>query len=233
MSVNSYWFNKANLFTLLFEFNNLDEHTIYLDKLEQELVDLENKMEIYYNGNEDEIKLLTSDETKYFEFSRQGSHELAAREHRGKTIRQLISKSLKEISIIKVLEDNNSKNKILIKSNNIDHSILIPTTTGLTKNIMDATSNVREFLKANNIHNYENQLYGPNHKVKINGNFVKINNEIINTEISLYRSNGRGDYRIWFSGLGEFAHANDELALINKNGIINIYNITKYNYLSF
>ncbi len=233
LSKNSYWFNKANLFTILFELNNVDEVTIELDKLEQELIDLENKMEIYYNGDEEQVKLLSSDETKYFEFSRQGSHELAAREHRGKVIKELIAKSLKELTLTEVIENVSSKNTTLLKEAKINYSILIPTATGLAKSIMDATSSVREFLKENGIHEYENQDYGPNHKVKLNGKYVLEDLNIRQTEISLYRSNGRGDFRIWFTDLKDFASANDELILIVKESTLLILNSSKFNYSDF
>lgn len=232
-SVNSYWFNKPNLFTLLFELNSIDEAKIELDKLEQELIDLENKMEIYYNGDEDQIKLLSSDETKYFEVSRQGSHELAAREHRGKVIKGLIAKSMKEQVPVEIQENISSKNKSTLQANGINFCTLIPTTTGLSKSIMDATSNVREFLKDNNIHNYEEQEYGPDHKIKIAGQFILEDLASKKTEVSLYRSNGRGDYRIWFTDLKDFAEANNELSLIFKDGFLTALNTSKYDYSSF
>ena len=233
LSENSYWFNKANLFTLLFELNNIDEKNLALEKLEQSLIELENKVDIYFNGDEDQIKLLTQDETKYFEVSRQGSNELAAREHRGKVIKDLVTKALKEESKAAISESTYSKNLSCLKLNKLSYSILIPTTTGLVKSIMDATSNVREFLKANQIHDYEKQNYGPNYKVKLEGKFVLGNLSLKNTEISLYRSNGRGDYRIWFSDLKEFAEANNELGLIIKNGILTVINISRHDYSEF
>ncbi len=226
---DSYWFNKANLFTLLIEFNDLNEANLNLDKLEQSLLEMENKVDIYFNGDEEQIKLLSSDETKYFEVSRQGSHELAAREHRGKVIKDLITKSLKEKVATKVSENPYSKNIAYLKEKEINYSILIPTNTGLIKNIMDATSSIREFLKTMLIHDYDTQEFGPNHKVKLIGKLINLDNEV-STEISLYRSNGRGDYRIWFTDLKSFASAEEELALIIKSGVINVLNVSKIDY---
>lgn len=50
------------------------------------------------------------------------------------------------------------------------------------------------------------------------------------SEVSLYRSNGRWDYRLWFKDLKTFAEPNDELALIKRDGIINVLNISKIDY---
>ena len=95
--------------------------------------------------------------------------------------------------------------------------------------IMDATSSVREFLKTMMVHDYDTQEFGPNHKIKLIGKFINLDNEV-STEISLYRSNGRGDYRIWFTDLKSFAGAEEELALIIKDGIINVLNVSKFDY---
>lgn len=218
-SKDSYWFNKANLFTLMVELNAVNETNINTDKLEHLLINLENKVDIYFNGDEQEMKLLSSDETKYFEVSRHGSHELSAREHRGKVVKEIIQQAIPE-----------PKNILLSK---IDHAILIPTNTGLTKSIMDATSSVRNFLLKNAIHDYENQEYGPTHKKKVDAQFIQENLTTTPTEASLYRSNGRGDYRIWFSELKTFAESNDELVLIVLDNKLSILNITKFEYSEF
>ncbi len=235
LSEGSYWFNKANLFTLIIELSRIEPNcNLDVQKLELLLLDLENKVDIYFNGDENEIMLLSSDETKFFELSRQGSHELSAREHRGKVIGSLIKQALPQNNVVK----NNFINiaDINISSFNeksISFAKLIPTETGLSKSIMDATSIVREFLKQNSIHNYELQKLGPFNKVKIKGFLINQDFSKIDTEISLYRSNGRGDFRIWFTNLKEFAVANNELALIIINGEVNVLNIGKYNYTSF
>jgi hypothetical protein len=233
LSENSYWFNKANLFTLLFELSAIIETNLDLAKLEQNLIDLENKVDVYFNGDEDQIKLLTSDETKFFEVSRQGSHELSSREHRGKVIKELINKSLNFTQLEDTTDDVYSKNIYSLKELSIPYSLITPTATGLVKSVMDATSAVREFLNEKNIHDYEKQNYGPTHKVKIKGQFILQNMEAKETEISLYRSNGRGDFRIWFTDLKEFASANDELGIILIGDKISILNFSKFDYTDF
>lgn len=49
--------------------------------------------------------------------------------------------------------------------------------------------------------------------------------------MSLYRSNGRGDYRIWFSDLKTFANPDEKLVLIKSEGMVNVLNITKIKYV--
>lgn len=229
-SKKSYWYNKANLFTLLIELSKVDFDEIDLVKLEEELLTLEDKVDLYFNADsEDDIEEIDDDVRKYFEVARHGSHEKSAREHRGKVISKLI-----EVCKLSSKETNSEilqKNIEYFQSNNIVFAPITPTKTGLGKNIMDAVIKVREFLKANDFHDYESQQFGPDHKVKINCKFImkdKINDEYI----SLYRSNGRGDYRIWFTNLGGFVNANDALALIKKDKIINVLNLSRFDYTS-
>jgi len=224
---NSYWFNKANLYTLLVEFKDIEKSNIDLELLEIKLLELEEKVDLYFNGEEDEIKLLTSDEIKYFEVSRQGSHELPAREHRGKVIKKIIEQCI--ITISNNEDSIQQKNLNFLEEINISFSSLIPTQTGLSKSILDAISNVRTFLKNHSIHNYDDQEFGPENKKIISGRFMT-DNEEIETEISLYRSNGRGDYRIRFSDLKKFVDPNENLILITKDNILYILNISRFDY---
>ena len=90
-----------------------------------------------------------------------------------------------------------------------------------------------KFLQEKNIHNYSTQEFGPLNKVKRNGYFVNQDFSKTETEMSLYRSNGRGDFRIWFTKLKEFVDANNELVLIIVNGEVNVLNISKYDYSNF
>ncbi|MCC9018087.1 DUF262 domain-containing protein [Flavobacterium lipolyticum] len=232
LSSSSYWFNKANLFTLIIEFSKVDENLIDLDILESKLLELEKKVDVYFT--DEDISMISDEERKYFEFARQGSHELAAREHRAKVIRDLITESTAKAegeakAEIEIEIEIENKNLEMLANHNIDFSILIPTETGLKKSIMDAVSGVREFLKTNDLHNYETQESGPDHKKKLEGYFIT-DTDKIKTEISLYRSNGRGDFRIWFSDLKSFVSEKEELALLNIEKTIYILNVSRYNY---
>jgi len=209
---NSYWFNKANLFTLLVEFSELDIKKIDFDVLEARLLELEKKVDLYFMAeSEQDLKGITEEEKRYFEVARHGSHELAAREHRGEVIKNIIQEAL--------LEDR-------VDNESVDFATIIPTYTGLNKGIIDATSSVRKFLMVNGIHNYDKQENGPDHKVKIPGIFVKKDGREEATEISMYKSNGRGDCRIWFTGLKEFADPQDEIILKVINGRLALENVS-------
>jgi hypothetical protein len=225
-SEKSYWFNKANLFILIIELSKIDLRYLDLKVLESKLLELEKKVDIYFT--DEDISIVNDNERKYFEFARQGSHELTAREHRGKLISDVIAEStMKAVAISSDnLIDNNLK---ILSEKKISYAVLTPTVTGLKKHIMDAVSDVRDFLKENLFHNYESQEFGPDNKAKLNAKYLVASVEK-DVEISLYRSNGRGDYRIWFTNLNEFAEPKDELAIINKNDIIYVLNLTKHDY---
>jgi hypothetical protein len=219
----SYWFNKANLFTLLVEFADIDINKIDFNALETSLLDLEKKVDIYFTADEEkDLEDISDDERRYFEFARQGSHELGAREHRGMLIRNVLEKARanheEEI-------DNTQINKDRLKNLGIDFAVIIPTETGLKKNIMDATSTLREFLKRYGVHDYDNQENGPDNKVKKDGFFIQPDGTKLPTEISMYKSNGRGDFRIWFTGLGSFAEPKNELAIYLEDQKLIISNL--------
>lgn len=221
----SYWFNKANLFTLIIEIIKFKNH-VNLGAFENNLNELENKVDIYFAGDESYLSLISPDETKYFEVARQGSHELSSRQHRGNVIRKMLENSMER-------EETTNSEMILkkLKAKNIKYAVILPTATGLSKSIMDATKGVREFLRKEGVHDYQTQDFGPDNKIKIQSFFIEDNLSETPTEVSLYRSNGRGDYRIWFSELKSFAEASDELILINNDGL-KILN-TKYDYLKY
>lgn len=184
----SYWFNKANLFTLLIEFSTLSSSKLDFEILESLLLELEKKVDLYFTAeNSEDLEGITEDERKYFEMARHGSHELQAREHRGKVVKGIIQKATmgfgEEDSQVK-------KNKEKLEYQNIEYVIIIPTQTALNKNIMDATTAVREFLKTKGIHDYDEQSNGPDYKIKRSGLFLESDGMEKPTEISLYKSNG-------------------------------------------
>jgi hypothetical protein len=225
LPTDGYWYNKANVFTLIIEFHKVNVENIDLNYLESTLLELAKKVDVYFA--DEDVSLITTDEGKYFEYARQGSHEFAAREHRGKVIQSLIEESkIKAEPIVDVIL---RKNIETLNENKINYSILVPTETGLKKSIMDAVSGVRNFLKTNGFNDYDTQELGPDHKVILDCILDSIENKT-DSKVSLYRSNGRGDYRIWFTNLNEFAEANNELALINKDGVINVLNLSTIDY---
>ena len=125
------------------------------------------------------------------------------------------------------LSEFESKNLKTLTSKSISTALIEPTATGLKKSIMDATGPVRNYLKSNNLHDYEQQAQGPDSKVILNG-LIYDEFNVIPSRVSLYRpKTKKGDPRIWFSGLTNRVEANDILALIIYESTIHIINLSK------
>jgi hypothetical protein len=115
----------------------------------------------------------------------------------------------------------------LLTEKSVDLCLIEPTETGLVKSIMDATGSVRTFLKSNSIHDYELQKQGQENEIQVPACLISPNT-LIPSITSLYRPNTKkGDPRIWFKGLGNYAIANDILGIIAFDGVLYILNITQ------
>lgn len=96
----------------------------------------------------------------------------------------------------------------------IEVAFLVPTETGMKKSIMDATGQVRDFLKRAGIHDFELQPQGQEHKRLIPTQIVTCEG-LYRTETSLYRPVTKlGDPRIWVNGLKSYADFGNVLALV-------------------
>ena len=95
------------------------------------------------------------------------------------------------------------------------------TKTILDKSIQDCNSAMRDLLKESGVVDYDSMSAGD--RVELKGFF----SDGTETKISAYRANKRGDKRIWFSGLKNYASAGDVMALVVDNGKLVIKNITK------
>ncbi|ANE51507.1 DUF262 domain-containing protein [Flavisolibacter tropicus] len=223
LSSKSYWFNKANLFSLIIELSKVDPQDLNFEKLEANLLELENKNDTYFS--EENLETITDDEKRYFEVARQGSNEKASRVHRGKVISSIINNSKK----VKSTYSHNSieeKRLAILSSENIKYVTIEPSKTSLKNYHMDATSIVREFLKVNQIHDYDSQGNGADHKVTKQATLITHDNTII-SEASFYKANNRGDARIWFSNLGSFANETESVAIIVKNSELYLVNVSQ------
>ena len=112
-----------------------------------------------------------------------------------------------------------AKEKIL-QDSGITYSLLFVTETGLTKNILDATASIVNLLKNEQIHNYELQKNGNEHKVLVPC-IILSNSEREETKISLYITN-RGDKRFWPGRFKDYA-SNDQvfaLFIVNNNAVL-------------
>jgi hypothetical protein len=111
----------------------------------------------------------------------------------------------------------------------VEVSFLVPTQTGLKKNILDATSPLRNYLKQKGIHEYEDQLQGKEGK-KIKKSFFVTESSYIPTDVSFYRPKAKGkdgDPRIWPSKLPSYAAPRNLLALIALNGYLYFVNLSR------
>ncbi|CAM3836757.1 MULTISPECIES: DUF262 domain-containing protein [Pseudoalteromonas] len=87
----SYWFSKANAFTLLIEFSGIRAEQFDLIELKRKLETLELKSKKYFAGIETDA--MTEDEKKYFEYAKEAINEKSARNHRGKLVKQFLDET--------------------------------------------------------------------------------------------------------------------------------------------
>jgi hypothetical protein len=108
-------------------------------------------------------------------------------------------------------------------------ALIMPTETGLTKSIMDATISVRSFLKTEKIHDFSAQGQGQKEKLSIEASLVS-REKLIPSNATLYRpETKKGDPRIWFSGLPRFAKSMDILAIFKSENGLAVINISDIN----
>jgi hypothetical protein len=115
----------------------------------------------------------------------------------------------------------------LLTENSVEIALIEPTGNGLQKSIMDATAPVRSYLKEKSIHNYDMQRQGPENKIHIAANLISDQRLIISVA-SLYRPvTKKGDPRIWFKGLGNYAEAGDILGIFEFEKVLYVLNVSK------
>lgn len=124
-----------------------------------------------------------------------------------------------------------TKNVKFLVDKQVDFTTIQITETGLKKSILDATAPVRAFFKEKNVHDYEAQLQGPEHK-RIIDTFILTETAQYRTKTSLYRPvTKNGDPRLWVNKVRdvEFLRANDIFALIAHTGTLYAVNLTNVN----
>lgn len=108
----------------------------------------------------------------------------------------------------------------------IEHTTMTITKTGYGKGIMDAIASLRIYLKENEIHDFENQQQGSQHK-KLVETYILTGNKEYKTLSSLYRpKTKKGDPRIWIYGLKDYIKPNDRFVIIVNDGKLYVINIT-------
>ena len=129
--------------------------------------------------------------------------------------------------------DTNIADVISIFQNlNLDCCFIVPTETGMEKSILDATFQVREFLKEKNYHNFDNQHQGNDNKLIKECSFIG-SSETIKSKVSLYRPNTKaGDPRIWFYSLNSYASAFNLLAIFIVDNEMYLLNCSDSNLIN-
>ncbi len=113
----------------------------------------------------------------------------------------------------------------VLKDLDIPYALLFLTETGLIKSILDATAPIIQLLKASQIHDYDSQECGAEHKVMLPC-VILSNGQREETKASLYRANTRGDTRFWPGRLHKYATADQVFALFIENSDIIVLNLS-------
>ena len=124
-----------------------------------------------------------------------------------------------------------TKNVKFLVDKQVDFTTIQITETGLKKSILDATAPVRAYLKEKNVHDYEIQHQGPEHKHIIDTYILTEDAQYL-TKTSLYRPvTKKGDPRLWVNKIRdvEFLRANDIFAIIAYRGILFTVNLNTVN----
>lgn len=124
-----------------------------------------------------------------------------------------------------------TKNVKFLVDKQVDFTTIQITETGLKKSILDATAPVRAYFKEKNVHDYEIQHQGPEHKHIIDTYILTEDAQYL-TKTSLYRPvTKKGDPRLWVNKIRdvEFLRANDIFAIIAYRGILFTVNLNTVN----
>ena len=102
-----------------------------------------------------------------------------------------------------------------------DVALFHVTGTILNKNIQDCNVAIRDLLKREGVIDYDELEAGD--KVTLEGVYA----DGAETKISAYRAKTRGDKRIWFNSLKNYANAGDIMGLVVRGGKLVIQNVTQ------
>jgi hypothetical protein len=131
--------------------------------------------------------------------------------------------------LVRQLSPVETANLQAIQEATSDVALLIPTSTGLSKSILDAVGPLRDLLARTGFHDYASQGLGPSSRVRtpaILANAASTRR----SRASLYRPVTKGgDPRIWFAGLGEFAQPLDTLAVVVTRDELVVFNLSTSN----
>ena len=114
-----------------------------------------------------------------------------------------------------------------LTAESVEVTLIQPTRTGLGKSILDATAPVRTCLRDNHIHDYNQQSQGTESRTYIKADLMS--EALVHpSRASLYRpTTKKGDPRIWFTGLPEYAQPDDMVAIAAHDGRLALINLTR------
>src|SRR5690606_34943614 len=119
------------------------------------------------------------------------------------------------------------KNRAFLVKKGVEHSVFVPTETGLRKSILDATRTVRTHFELTGFHDYSMQPQGPEFKAVRTG-YLVTSSTLIPSYVSLYRPvTKKGDPRMWFRRLAELAGANDHIAILIYANNAYLFNLSR------
>lgn len=119
-----------------------------------------------------------------------------------------------------------------LSSRGIEAAFLVPTQTGLRKSLMDANEPLRAYFRESSFHDYDDQQLGQKNKRLVPCFFVQPMG-LVETRASLYRpKTKKGDPRIWFSRLGDYAQAGNLLAVIVHEASLYVANCSDKSILA-
>ena len=125
--------------------------------------------------------------------------------------------------------DFEKRNLTFLVNHNIKFTQVEITPTGLKKSILDATAPMRAYFLERGIHNYEDQLQGPEHK-QLKPAVILTDCSQIQTQVAFYRPvTKKGDPRIWIYKLGSYSNGNDIHVLFWFYETLYSVNITQIN----
>lgn len=105
-------------------------------------------------------------------------------------------------------------------------------TVRLTENILkhsifDANRMIRSFLREQNIHDFEEQKFGKDHKIFLD-TYILTFSRSIETKTSLYRAETRGDCRMWFGNtILSLAEPEDLFIITSVDKVLYVINVSK------
>ena len=131
-----------------------------------------------------------------------------------------------DIMYTRELSPKELDNELILKKSGIVYELIFLTETGLEKSIIDATAPVAKLLKMEEVHDYDLQRLGTEHKVTLPC-ILLTDSQRVETQISLYRpATKNGDRRLWPGRLNSYASADQVLALFVADHNIVLINLS-------